>query len=148
MTGRSSTSSARGKSSTSRPRTRHTAAPTLPPPVARAPRATSIRAGKTPHGEFDAIAGQHTPGLDLGHVGGLGKPAEHLPRLLARGLPRQREGLAPERVARTHVAGERFRRAPGDVGWTAGGVGKTPHYRNVVRNAVAGESHRDQRLPL
>ena len=88
----------------------------------RAPRATSIRAGKTPHGEFDAIAGQHPPGFDLGHVGGLGKPAEHLTRLLARGLARQRKGLAPERVARAHVAGERFRRASGDVGRTAGGV--------------------------
>ena len=48
-------------------------------------RATSIRAGKPPHGEFDAIAGQHAPGLDLGHVGGLGETAEHFARLFAGG---------------------------------------------------------------
>src|SRR6187401_1622115 len=54
----------------------------------------SVRAREPPHGELDAVARQLAPGLDLGHVGGLGEAAEHLAGLLARGLARQREGVA------------------------------------------------------
>src|SRR5215813_8855660 len=36
---------------------------------------SSIRAGQPANGEFDAIARQHAPALDLGLVGGLGKAA-------------------------------------------------------------------------
>ena len=38
--------------------------------------------------------------FDLGHIGRLGKAAKHFARLLARGLARQREGVASEGVAR------------------------------------------------
>src|SRR5262249_25132028 len=89
------------------------------------PHAPSIRAGKPSHGEFDAIAGKLAPGFDLGHVGRLGKAAKHFTRLCARLLARQREGLAPKRVARPRM--QRFRRAASDVGGTTAGAHDTPH---------------------
>src|SRR5262249_9625457 len=72
-------------------------------PVCDRPRAWlaepgSARARKPPHREFDAIVGEDAPTLDLGLVGRLGEPAQHLARLLARGLARQGEGIAPEAV--------------------------------------------------
>src|SRR5215471_7038772 len=80
----------------------------------------SVRARKPAHGEFDAIAGEFAPGFDLGHVGRLGKAAEHLARLFTRLLARQRESLAAEGVARAGL--QRFCRAAGDVGRTAAGT--------------------------
>src|SRR6476620_1663294 len=52
------------------------------------PATTLVRAWQPPHAAFDR-----------GHVGGLGKAAEHLARLLARRLARQRKRLAPVGVA-------------------------------------------------
>src|SRR5215472_16466887 len=96
----------------------------LPATVAH-PNVPSIRAGKPSHGEFDATAGKLAPGFDLGHVGRLGKPAKHFTRLCARLLARQRQGLAPERVAWPRT--QRFRRAASDVGGTTAGAHGTPH---------------------
>src|SRR4029077_3744853 len=80
-----------------------------------------IRARQPPHGELDAVAGQLTPGFDLGHIGSLGKAAEEFARLLARRLARQREGLAAEAFARARTAGERSAGASGDIGGAGGG---------------------------
>src|SRR5215469_1620358 len=88
-------------------------------------RAASIGAGKPSHGEFDAIAGKLAPGLDLRHIGGLGKAAKYLTRLFPRLLARQREGLAAECVARPRA--QRFRGAASDVGGTPAGAHDTPH---------------------
>src|SRR5215471_888044 len=87
-------------------------------------RAASIGAGKPSHGEFDAIAGKLAPGLDLRHIGGLGKAAKYLTCLFPRLLARQREGLAPESVARSRA--QRFRRAASDVGGTTAGAHDAP----------------------
>src|ERR1041385_7606056 len=65
---------------------------------ARAANTRSVRRRQPPHRELNAPVGQFAPDFDLGHVGGLGEAAEHLARLFARLLARQREGLAPERV--------------------------------------------------
>src|SRR5689334_15072355 len=105
----------------------------------------SVRARQPADGELDAVAGQHAPGFDLGQVGGLRKTAEHLARLLARGLARQRKGLAPEGVPRGRTLGERFRRAAGDVGGAAGGVHGANLKRNVVR--TGGGASRLRWLP-
>src|SRR5262245_24055940 len=101
-------------------------------------RLCSIRAGKPSHGEFDAIAGKLAPGFDLGHVGRLGKAAKHFTRLCARLLARQREGLAPERIAWPHT--QRFRRAASDVGGTTAGAHDTPRPRSVMPNGARSES--------
>src|SRR5687768_4996531 len=85
----------------------------------------SICARQPPHGELDAIARQHAPGFDLGHVRRLRESTEHFARLLTRGLARERKSLAPERIARALAAGERFRRTPGNVGGTPVGVHDT-----------------------
>ena len=53
------------------------------------------RRSEPPHGEFDGAVRQFAPAFDRGHVGGLGEPPEHLARLFACGLPRQRECLTP-----------------------------------------------------
>src|SRR5262249_17715623 len=95
-------------------------------------RAPSIGAGKPSHGKFDAIAGKLAPGFDLRHIGGLGKAAKYLTRLFPRLLARQREGLAPESVARRRA--QRFGRAASDVGGTtAGGPDAPPPQCNAER---------------
>src|SRR6187455_1473665 len=63
------------------------------------PATTLVRAWQPPHGELDRAVRQLAPAFDRGHVGGLGKAAEHLARLLARRLARQRKRLAPVGVA-------------------------------------------------
>src|SRR5262245_28279021 len=82
----------------------------------------SIRARQPPYRELDAIAREHAPGFDLGHVRRFGIAAKQLARLLARGGPRQRKGLAPEAVARAGAAAERLRGTAGDIGGAADGV--------------------------
>src|SRR5215831_11567495 len=44
----------------------------------------SVRARKPAHSELDAVAGEFTPGFDLGYVRRLGKAAEHFSRLFPR----------------------------------------------------------------
>jgi len=73
----------------------------------------SVRAREVPH-RVDAVTGQHSPGFDLSHIGRLGKAAKQLARLLARGLPWQREGLAPKRASAVG-------RAASDIPWATGG---------------------------
>src|ERR1051326_2626103 len=65
----------------------------------RGPGRWLIRARQPPHGELDGAVRQFAPAVDRGHVGGLGKAAEHLTRLFARGLARQRKRLTPVRIA-------------------------------------------------
>src|SRR5215470_344518 len=109
----------------------------ITPRSIRARGVNSIRAGKATHREFDAIAGKHPPGLDLGHVGGLGKAGEQFARLGAGGLARQREGLARE-----GAAGERAGGTAGDVGGAADCTHDTvltttrPLKRNVMPRAA------------
>src|SRR5436190_138451 len=67
----------------------------------------AIRRRQPPHRELDAAVGQFRPAFDLGHVGRLREPAEHLAGLLAGLLARQRERLAPERIALPLAQGRR-----------------------------------------
>src|SRR5205085_3477216 len=81
-----------------------------------------IRRRQAPHGELDAPVGEFAPAFDLGHVGGLGVAAKHLAGLLARLFARQREGLAPERVA-VRASTQRL----GGVGCDVGGSSPGAH---------------------
>src|SRR5262245_18314725 len=88
----------------------------------------SVCARQPPHREFDAVTRQHSPGFDLSHIGRLGKAAKQLARLLARGLPWQREGLAPKRASAVG-------RAASDIRWATGG-----HARNVTLDRARCET--------
>src|SRR3954470_23217614 len=90
--------------------------------IMRPPRAgaASIGGGQPPHRELDPPVGQFAPAFDLGHVGGLGKPAEYLARLFARLLARQRERLAAERIG--FALAQRLRGAARDVCGSSAGT--------------------------
>jgi hypothetical protein len=81
----------------------------------------SIRAWQPTNRELNAIAGQHAPALDLGLVGGLGKAAQQLARLLARSRPRQRVCVTPEGINATPdcPAAENAGAAAGNIGRSA-----------------------------
>src|SRR4051794_12548669 len=76
------------------------------------PATTLVRAWQPPHGEFDRAVRQLAPAFDRGHVGGLGEAAEHLARLFARGLPRQRKRLAAVRIAARRLQSRAVARHP------------------------------------
>ena len=90
-----------------------------------------IRARQPADGEFDLVAGQDPPALDLGLVGRLGKAAEHFARLFPGRLARQRKGLAPKRTG-AGPSGHQSGRLSGDVERTPG---HTPNdSRHFTRN--------------
>src|SRR5215208_1931252 len=82
--------------------------------------APSIRRRQPPHRELDPPVRQFAPAFDLGHVGRLGIAAEHLARLFARLLARQRKSLAPERVGL--ALAQRLGGAARDVGGSSAGT--------------------------
>src|SRR5262245_53803689 len=107
-----------------------------------APKESSVGGRQATHGELDTAVGKLAPGFDFRHVGGLGKAAEQLARLVARGLARQRERVAAK-SCRAVAASEPLCGAAGDVGRSARSV----HGFNLRAIRGRGESRRCDRRP-